>query len=62
MAEQFYTTEEAAAHLKIKVTTMRAYLNRGKIRGVKQGGEWRIPDTFLQEYIDGLKATRDNKA
>lgn len=61
MVERMYTSEEAAEHLKLKVITVRQYLAAGKMKGVKIGKEWRIPESDFQAYIDGLKAARDNK-
>jgi len=34
----------------------------GVIKGVKIGNEWRILDSDLQAYFDGLKAKRDGIA
>ena len=61
MAEKVFTTVEAAEHLRLKVTTIRKYVKSGKIRGVKIGNDWRILDSDLQEYLDGLKAARNSK-
>lgn len=61
MAEKVFTTEEAGEHLRLKVTTIRAYLKRGLLKGVKFGNEWRILDSDLQAALDGLKAARDSK-
>ncbi|MGV8124610.1 MAG: helix-turn-helix domain-containing protein [Candidatus Xenobiia bacterium LiM19] len=61
MAEKIFTVPEAAEHLRYKVHTIRKYLQKGIIKGVKVGNEWRIPDSDLQAYIDGLKAKRDGR-
>ena len=62
MAEKVYTTKEAAEHLRLEPRTVRKYLTSGIIKGVKIGNDWRILDSDLQAYIDGLKTQRDRKA
>jgi excisionase family DNA binding protein len=61
MAETLYTPEEIAARLNLKLRTVWKWLKAGKLKGVKMGREWRIPDSDLQAFIDGLKAARDSK-
>lgn len=61
MAEKVFTTEEAAEHLRLKIRTIRKYLHKDIIKGVKIGTEWRITDSDLQAYIDGLKAKRNSE-
>ena len=48
-AEKLYTKEEAADILKISPKTLGDWLRAGKIRGVKVGRLWRIPETALDE-------------
>jgi len=62
MAEKVFTVAEAAEHLRYKVRTVRKYVQTGVIKGVKIGNEWRILDSDLQAYFDGLKAKRDGIA
>lgn len=61
MAEKVYTTKEAAEHLRLEPRTVRKYLTGGIIKGVKFGNDWRILDSDLQAFLDGLKAQRDKK-
>jgi len=48
-AEKLYTMEEAAAELKISPQTLGKWLRAGKVRGVKLGRIWRIPESALDE-------------
>lgn len=59
MAEKVFTVAEAAEHLRYKVRTIRRYVQAGTIKGIKIGNEWRILDSDLQAFLDGLKAQRD---
>lgn len=46
------TVEEVCNILKIHPVTLRNWLRKGKIKGVKiSHREWRIPESALQEFI-----------
>lgn len=49
MAEKLYSVDETAEILGIHPMTVRKWLTAGKIRGVKVGRLWRIPESSLQE-------------
>lgn len=51
----FLTVEEAAARLRVAPFTMRKYLREGRVRGVRIGRAWRIPEDALSFPI--LSAT-----
>ncbi len=61
MVEKLHTPEGAAKLLGLSPRTITNYLQKGIIKGIKAGTKWRIPESDLQAYIDGLKAARDNK-
>ncbi len=48
-AEKMYSTEQAAELLEISPLTLTKWLRVGKIRGVKLGRVWRIPESALDE-------------
>lgn len=48
-AEKLYTKEEAAEILSISPVTLSDWLRAGKVRGVKLGRVWRIPESALEE-------------
>ena len=48
-AEKLYTKEEAAEILSISPVTLGDWLRAGKMRGVKVGRLWRIPESALDE-------------
>jgi acetyl-CoA synthetase len=52
-AEQFYSIEEAAGLLHVSQKALRDWLRAGKIRGVKLGRVWRIPESALDELAQG---------
>ena len=54
--EPLYTLEEAAEVLKVSVRTLGEWLRKVKIRGVKLGRAWRIPESALEEIArDGIR-------
>lgn len=53
--EPLYTLEEAAQVLKVSERSLAEWLRKGKIRGVKIGRAWRIPESALDEVVrDGM--------
>ena len=51
MTIKLYTTAEAAQLLKISTRTMRKYIENGKIKAVRLGRGWRIPEQSINELI-----------
>ena len=51
----YYTPEEVADILKMKVTTIRKYLTQGDLKGMKIGRIWRISEEELKEFIEGKR-------
>ena len=46
------TVEEASKILKIHPVTLRNWLRKKKIRGIKiSEREWRIPESALQDFL-----------
>lgn len=48
-----YTLKETAAILGIAERTLLDYLKKGRIKGQKIGGHWKISENNLQAFIDG---------
>ncbi len=52
-----YTVREIADTLRIHPRTAYRLVQEGKIRGIKVGSQWRVPESSLLEYIEsGLQA------
>lgn len=49
--EKFYSPSEVAKMYNLKEETVRKWLYRGHIKGIKLGRLWRIPESSLQEFI-----------
>ncbi|CCO22958.1 DNA binding domain protein, excisionase family [Maridesulfovibrio hydrothermalis AM13 = DSM 14728] len=55
-----YTVREIADTLRIHPRTAYRLIQEGKIRGIKVGSQWRVPESSLLEYIEsGLQAPRN---
>lgn len=52
--KQILTPEEVGTRLGLKTKTVKDWLRVGKIRGVKVGKLWRVKESDLQDYINGL--------
>ena len=59
--EKIFSPEQAAKLLQLSPVTVKKYLRTGVIKGVKMGTKWRIPESDLQAYVDGLKTKREAK-
>jgi excisionase family DNA binding protein len=53
MPETFLTVDQAAARLQLSPHSVRIHLQRGKLRGVKRGRAWRVPESALFEHAPG---------
>ena len=47
--EMLLTVEQAAERLQLAPFTVREHLKRGKLRGIKRGRVWRVPESALFE-------------
>lgn len=50
MTETLLTTQQAAQRLDVRVDTVQRYLRQGKIRAIRLGKFWRIPESALQTF------------
>jgi len=53
MAEKLLTPEEVAERLVMSPKTIRDWLRKGKLKGVKTGKLWRIRERDLEAFIEG---------
>jgi excisionase family DNA binding protein len=51
-----YTVDEVAEILEVSVKTVRRYIYAGKIAAAKIGGQWRINQHQLDEYVDSTSS------
>jgi len=51
-----YTVDEVAEKLEVSVKTIRRYIYAGKIGASKIGGQWRINQDQLDEYISSTSS------
>lgn len=49
--EKYYTPNEIAKKYNVKEGTVRKWLYRGDLKGIKLGGLWRIPESALEEFL-----------
>lgn len=47
--ETLLTVEQAAQRLQLAPFTVREHLKKGKLRGIKRGRVWRVPESALTE-------------
>jgi len=49
--EVFYTPEQVAKILNVKVSTIRRWLRDGKLEGIQLGRIWRISHSQLEAFM-----------
>jgi excisionase family DNA binding protein len=49
--DQFYTPEEIAIILKTTRKTVYLWMRSGKLKALKAGSLWRIPQSALDEFL-----------
>lgn len=52
MKEKNYNVEAAADYLDVSVKTVRRYIYANKLKATKVGGQWRISESQLKDYLD----------
>ncbi len=58
-----YTVREIADTLRIHPRTAYRLIQEGRIRGIKVGSQWRVPESSLLEYIEnGLTVPKKKKS
>ena len=51
MKEQFYTPKEIAEQYRVTSQAVTKWIKQGKLKAVKVGNVWRIPESALDEFI-----------
>jgi excisionase family DNA binding protein len=49
--EKYWTPEEIAERLKINVRTVNRWIASGKLRAIRVGRLWRVPDSAIREFV-----------
>ena len=52
MEIKYFTVEEAAQRIGVHTKTVRRYIYSGKIKALKIGGQWRISEEDLNDYLN----------
>lgn len=50
--EKAYSTKEVAEILKVQTQTVRAHIKRGKLKAIKLGTDYIIPEAYLKKYLE----------
>jgi excisionase family DNA binding protein len=54
--EQHYSPRTTAQRLDVPLKTVMYWLTTGRLRGVKLGKKWKIPESALVEFINASTA------
>jgi len=61
MAERFLNSVEASQLLGVNPDTLRRYAREGKIRALRLGRDWKIPESALSDLARGGRLARGGK-
>lgn len=61
MAERFLTSVQASQVLGVNPDTMRRYLREGKVRALRLGKDWKIPESALSDLARGGRLAKGGK-
>ena len=50
--EKLYSTAEVSEYLKVSEITIRRFIKAGKLKTKKVGNQYRIPESFLREFLN----------
>lgn len=53
--EKLYTVPEAAEALRMHEQTIYKWLRSGKLKSVRPGLKWLIPESEIQKFLSGQK-------
>ena len=49
--QKYYSPNDLAEKFNIKSDTVRKWINQGKLKAIKLGDIWRIPESALDKFI-----------
>jgi excisionase family DNA binding protein len=52
LSRPLLTVHETAEHLRVKESTIRAWIRQEKLRAIKFGREWRIAANDLERFLN----------
>jgi excisionase family DNA binding protein len=52
LSRPLLTVHETAEHLKVKESTIRAWIRQEKLRAIKFGREWRVAVSDLERFLN----------
>jgi excisionase family DNA binding protein len=52
LSRPLLTVHETAEQLKVKESTIRAWIRNGKLRAIKFGREWRVTVKDLERFLN----------
>lgn len=61
LPKKLYTLEQAAEYLIVPKQTVSKWLRDGRLKGIKVGGLWRIPEESLEEFLHQGQTDKDGE-
>ncbi|AOQ23844.1 hypothetical protein MTAT_14300 [Moorella thermoacetica] len=58
----YLTVQEIAEKYKVTSAAVHKWIKEGRLKAIKLGRVWRIPESALREFIEGGGEKGENKA
>jgi len=59
LPKKLYTIEQASEYLIVPKQTVSKWLREGRLKGYKVGGQWRISEEALEEFLFSSAEDKD---
>ena len=51
-SEEYYSPQQISDKFNVKTRTVYAWIRQGRLKAIKLGDLWRIPQSALEEFIE----------
>jgi putative resolvase len=50
--EKYWSPKEIAERLHVAAQTVSRWIRQGKLKAIRVGGQWRVPDGAIKEFVE----------
>lgn len=60
-SEEYYSPQQISDKFNVKPRTVYAWIRQGRLKAIKLGDLWRIPQSALEEFIEASSKGKTQK-
>ena len=57
--EEYFSPQEVSQKLKLNIRTVYKWIKEGRLKAVKLGDLWRIPESEIKRLLEGNTVSKD---